>query len=207
MLTREHLPGAAHPCLHFVDNEQYPVLIANASQSIQKTFRRRHVTPFTLHGLDDDGRNLFGRRRSLEQTLLDPVERALTRATITTVSRTEWITKLVRIRHVHDVERLSLETFALCCFRRRQRKRAEGSSVKTVEEPDELFTTSRVHRELECSLDCLSTAVGEVRAGRRLHGHDRVEFLGELRHVTIIVISAAHVDQLCRLVLNRFHDI
>src|SRR6185503_8694195 len=78
------------------------------------------------------------------------------------------------------------------------------SPVKAVEEGDELLTTSRVHREFERSLDCLRTAICEVRPRWRLHRHDRVELLRELWHVTIVIISAAHVDQLCCLFLDSF---
>src|SRR6185369_1934654 len=164
MLARKHLPGATHPRLHFINDQHDPVLITDAPQPIEKTFRRRHVTTFALHSLNDDGRHFFRRRRGLEQTLLDPVERALSRTTITTVSRAERIAKLVRVRHVYNVERLALETFALRGLRRCQRERAECASVKAVEERDELLATSRVHRELQCGLDCFSAAVCEVRS-------------------------------------------
>src|ERR1051325_5781146 len=171
MLARKHLPGATHSTLDFINHEQNTVLVTNAPQSIQKTFRRGHVTTFTLHGLDDDRRYFLRRRRRLEQTLSDPVERALSGSTIAAVSRAERIIKLVRIRHVHDVERLALETLALRCLRRRQRKRAECAPVKTVEERDELLATSRVHREFQRSFNCFSAAVGEMRSRRRLHGN------------------------------------
>src|SRR5262249_48437083 len=70
----------------------------------------------------------------------------------------------------------------------------------------ELLTTSRVHREFQSSLDGFSTAVGEVRPRRRLDRNDRIEFLSELRHVAVVIISAAHVNELFSLLLNRFDD-
>ena len=60
--------------------------------------------------------------------------------------------------------------------------------------------------EFQRRLDRFRAAVGEVRSCRRLHRHDRVQFFRELRHVTVVVVSAADVNQLRRLILNRFDD-
>ena len=79
--------------------------------------------------------------------------------------------------------------------------------MKAVEEGDELFAASRVHRELQRSLDGFGTAVCEVCARRRLHGHDRIEFFRKLRHVAVVVISATHVYEFGCLVLDRFDDL
>src|SRR5215213_3008963 len=117
MLTREHLARAAHSRLHFIHDQHDPMLVADASQPIQKTLRRGHVTTFTLHGFNYDRGDFFRWRSRLEQTLLDPVERALARSTVATVSRVKWIAKLARVGHVHNVERLAFEPFALRCAR------------------------------------------------------------------------------------------
>src|SRR5687768_7508961 len=74
--------------------------------------------------------------------------------------------------------------------------------MKAVEEGDELLTTGRVHREFQCSFDGFSAAVCEVRSRRRLNRNNRIELLCELRHVTVVVIGAAHVNQLLCLLLD-----
>src|SRR5215208_817504 len=78
--------------------------------------------------------------------------------------------------------------------------------MKAVEEGDELFPARCVHREFQCSLYCFRPTVCEVRSRRRFDRYNRVKFLGELRHVTVIVVSAAHVNQLFCLLLDRLHD-
>ncbi len=117
MLARKHLSGPAHSRLHLIDDQQNPMLIANASQPFEKTFRRRNVTTLTLHRFNHDRRNFLGRRSRLEESFFNPVERTLSGATVATISSTERIAKLVRIRHVDHVKRLALETFSLCRFR------------------------------------------------------------------------------------------
>ena len=74
------------------------------------------VTTFALHGFNDDRRHFLGGVVVLNRRLLDPVERALARATITTVSRVERIAKLVRVRNVYNVEGLALETLRCAAF-------------------------------------------------------------------------------------------
>src|SRR5687767_14087274 len=74
--------------------------------------------------------------------------------------------------------------------------------MKAVEEADELLAASRVHREFQCSLNGYSAAVCEVRSRRRLNWNYRIELLCELRHVTVVVIGAAHMNQLFCLLLD-----
>src|SRR5438270_4182197 len=62
-----------------------------------------------------------------------------------------------------------------------------------------------MHGELQSRLDRFGATVGEMRSRRRWHRHNRVELLGELRHVTVVIISAAHMDQFRGLILNRAH--
>src|SRR5690349_22205581 len=102
------------------------------------------------------------------------------------------------------VQYLAFEASSLCDLGRRQRKRSQRSSVKAVEETDELLATGRVHRELQRSLDCFSAAIREVCARRRFDGHDGIELLCELRHVAVVEIGAAHVNQLFCLLLDCF---
>src|SRR3712207_6396779 len=98
MIAGKHLARASHPRLDLIDDQQDPVLIANASQPGKESLRSRHVTTCALHCLDDDSRNFFRRSGGLKEAFLDPVQRPRPRATITAVSRVKWIAKLVWIR-------------------------------------------------------------------------------------------------------------
>src|SRR3982751_4230180 len=63
-----------------------------------------------------------------------------------------------------------------------------------------------MHREFERSLNCFSATVGEVSSGRCFDRYDLVELLCELRHMPVVVVGAAHVDELCGLLLNCAHN-
>src|SRR6266567_239575 len=78
--------------------------------------------------------------------------------------------------------------------------------METPKERNKFFTASRVHRELQSTLDSFSAAVSEVRARRSLHRNDLIELLRQLRHRRVVVIGAAHVNKLRGLILNRADD-
>src|SRR5262249_38750655 len=116
MLQGEHLSGATHPALNFINNQEDAMLIANASQLSKKTLGRRHISSLALHWFDDDSGDFLGRRSRLEQPILNPIHRALDHAAVAAVFGAEWIAILVRIRHVHNVQHLSLKPDALRGF-------------------------------------------------------------------------------------------
>ena len=62
VLAREHLPGAAHPRLHLVDDQQHAVLRGQLAQPLQERRRRHDVAALALDRLDDDGGDFVGRR-------------------------------------------------------------------------------------------------------------------------------------------------
>ena len=74
--------------------------------------------------------------------------------------------------------------------------------MKTAEERNELFAAGGVHRQLQGSLNSFGAAVGEMCAGRSLNGDYFVELLRQFRHSRVVVVGAAHVNQLRRLVLD-----
>ena len=92
------------------------MFIADAAESLKEILRGRHVSAFSLHSFNYNCRDFIRRRGCFEKPFLDPVQRALTRATVAAVRRIEGIAKLVWIRHVHDVERLAFKTAALRDF-------------------------------------------------------------------------------------------
>ena len=56
--TGPPLAGAADAALHFVDDEQDAVLVADAAQFLHEDGGRDHVAALALDGLDEDGRAL-----------------------------------------------------------------------------------------------------------------------------------------------------
>ena len=67
VLGGEHLAGAPHAALHLVEHQQDAVQIAERAQPRQEVRRRHDVAPFAQHRLDDDGRDVLGRRHRGEQ--------------------------------------------------------------------------------------------------------------------------------------------
>ena len=118
MVERKHFSGAAHPALYFIYNQKDAVLVADSPHLLQKTRGRRHIATFTLHGLNNNRGNFFRRRRTLEQTIFDPIDRPLDNATCAAIVGAERIAIFVRIRHMDHVEHLSLETQPLRDFGR-----------------------------------------------------------------------------------------
>ncbi len=74
--------------------------------------------------------------------------------------------------------------------------------MKTVKERNELFAAGGVHRQLQSGLDSFGAAVGEVCSRWRGNRHNLVELLRERGHVPVVVISAAHMNQLFGLVVE-----
>src|ERR1700681_843993 len=78
--------------------------------------------------------------------------------------------------------------------------------MKAAKERNELLAPRGMHGELQSCLDSFSAAVGEMSPRRSRDGHDLVELLGQFRHALVVIIGAAHVNQLGGLVLNRAYD-
>ena len=78
--------------------------------------------------------------------------------------------------------------------------------MKAIEERDELLAPGCMHCELQSRLNCFRAAIGEVRSRGRRNRNNLVKLLRELRHMTIVVIGATHVNELSCLILNRAHD-
>ena len=113
MFNRPHLARAPDARLHFVNDEQDAVLVADAAQTLQKSLGGRHIAAFALHRFDYDRGDFFGRGCRLKQTFFDPIQSALGWSTIAALVGAERIAIVVRERHVNHVEQLALETTAL----------------------------------------------------------------------------------------------
>ena len=78
--------------------------------------------------------------------------------------------------------------------------------MKAVEEGYELLAPCRIHGELQSGLDGFRATTGEVCARRAIDGNYLVEFAREFRHVLVVIIRAADVNQLRGLFLNGADD-
>ena len=52
MFVREETPGASHPDLHFVENQQHLIAIAKFAEPLQIVRPRHHDAAFALNRLD-----------------------------------------------------------------------------------------------------------------------------------------------------------
>ena len=132
VLRGEHLAGAADARLHFVEDQQNAVPVAQRAQALQEAIRRHQVTALALDRLDQDRRDFVRRHVAREQHLLDVVEhrRAL-------IAAREQRAILIRIRHVRDARHRREEAFLLRVLARRERERAHRAAVEAAEKADE----------------------------------------------------------------------
>ena len=64
-----------------------------------------------------------------------------------------------------------------------------------------------IHRQLQSGLDGFGTAVRKVRFRGPFDRDNFIKLLPECGHVAVIKIGAAKVDQLGRLIADRFYDV
>src|SRR2546422_1673475 len=69
MLDAPHPSRAPVTCLHLVDDEHDPVVVADAAYALEELRRRDDETAFALDGLDHDCRDGFGGDGGHERTL------------------------------------------------------------------------------------------------------------------------------------------
>src|SRR5262249_5590194 len=69
VIGRPQMAGAPHPGLHFVEDEQDAVLVADAAQPQEELWPGDDVAALALDGLDEDRGDLLGRDAVLEQRL------------------------------------------------------------------------------------------------------------------------------------------
>ena len=74
ILQREIFSGPPEPALHFVDNKENVMLVADLSETLQELWRRRDVTPFANHSLDQNSGCIVW-RSLLRQKKLELIQR------------------------------------------------------------------------------------------------------------------------------------
>src|SRR6267378_4644327 len=60
VLRGKHLAAATYACLHFIENQQNAVPIAQLAQARQKSIGRYYVATLALNRLDQDGGDFAG---------------------------------------------------------------------------------------------------------------------------------------------------
>src|SRR5579864_7863022 len=194
VLDRPPLSAASCPALHFISDQQDPVLVANLPQLLQEDRRRWYVTAFALHWLDENCRNFLGRNRSLENFIFNKSrarQRVLLALAVDVGKK--------NVRHSRHQRR---EAAALLRLGRGQRQRSHGSPMEGAKKRDHLLPACVIARQLERALNRLRTRVPVVNAMRPRHRRNFRQPLGQRDQAFIIKIRARHVDQFARLLLN-----
>ena len=152
VFAREHLPGAAHPGLHFVEDQQRAELVAERAHGGQIRVVRNDYPALTLDRFEQHRPDVVARRAARDEDVLqrrDVVE-----------------------RHVLEAREHAAERQAECGFAARG-ERAEALAVETARRDDDLLFVRIVRaRELERRFDRLRPAIAEERIlqiARRQH--------------------------------------
>ena len=119
------------------------------------------------------------------------VERTLASATIATIRSVEWIAKLVdTAREQRQSRRLPFR----CAAFDEVSESDPSVSMKLLKNAMNFSRPVACIASFNAGFDCFSAAVRKVRARGAGIGTIR-QFLCQLRHVTVVIVSAAHVDQ------------
>ena len=78
--------------------------------------------------------------------------------------------------------------------------------MKASEEGDDVLPSRRIARELEARLDRLGAGVAEKRSDAALDRRDGRELLRQPHLRLVVEVGPRHVQELLRLIGDRFHD-
>src|SRR6188474_2901365 len=79
--------------------------------------------------------------------------------------------------------------------------------MERAKERNELLPPRVIHRDLQCRLDRLGTAVSKVGACRGVDRADLFELLAQFGHVTVVIIGSTKVNELVHLLRYRCNDL
>ena len=146
MFAREHLAGATDARLHFVEDQQDAVLVAELAQAGEKAVGRHEIAAFALDRLDQDRRDFGGRHVALEQHA-DVIEHRLA-----LVAASQQRAVRVRVGHVRDAGHRRRKAFLLRVLARGERQRAHRAAMEAAEKADEARSSGHVARQLQRAL-------------------------------------------------------
>ena len=166
------------------------MLVADPPQPLEEPVLGDDVPALALDRLDDDRRDLVGRRQPVEQDLVEPAQ---------VLDPPE--------RRVEDAGQQRTEVRVVLGLRCGQAHRTVGAAVEGAEERDDVRPLRREPGELDGRLDDLGPGVAEV--GPRPSGHrgepgQLAAHLGVDRQVEV---AGAEVDELGRLFLDGGHHL
>ena len=206
MLGGEELPGAPHPRLDLVGDEEDPVLVGEGSKLREEFLLGDEVAALPLDRLHDDGRDLFRRGDALEKRLLQVVEAFDVAGLGRLAHRTSIALRVVRVVHLGEHGTVALPLHRLA---RGEGHRAHRSSMKCPEEGDDLLPLGPEPRELDRGLDRFRPGIGEEdpwAASATPDGRHLREPLRELRDRPGVEVRRTHVEELSRLLADGGDD-
>ena len=191
VLGGEHPAGSSHPGLHLVEDQQDPVLVADAPQRRQKIRQRQQVSALAQDRLHDHRGHILGRHQVREQLFLDAGRVAP-----------------VGVEHAWQQ---GTEVLSVLGLAGGQGQGAQSAAMKAAPKGDDGAAPRVVASQLEGGLDRLGSRVGEKRLPReslrrRQARRQAVQPLAHGAIAAIVEIGAADVDQLVRLGRDRGGD-
>ena len=201
MLRGEHLARAPDPRLHFVEDEQDTVLVAERPEPGEESVRRHEVSALALDRLDQDPGDLRRGDVVLEEHVLDVVEDGLP-----LIRAGQQRSEVVRIRDMRDAGHRGKESGLLRVLAGRERESAHRPAMEAAEEPDETRTSRDVARELERALDGFgSTLAHKTHRGIVTHRLQVAHTLSEA-HLLLMPVVAGDVQEALRGLRDRTDD-
>src|SRR2546421_5054795 len=163
VLTGKHLAAATYARLHFVENQQNAVAIAQLAQARQKSVGRYYVATLALNRLDQDRGDFAGRNVADEQAVLNIVKYGLTLI----VAREQRMVR-IRKRHVGDARHRGA-ALLLGLLTGSKSERPHRAPVKTAEKTNESRTSTNVARQFQCTFHRFSAGLAEKTEHRLAH--------------------------------------
>ncbi len=206
MFDGKPLAGAADAALHFVDDEQDAVLVADAAQLFHEDGGRDDVSAFALNWFNKNGGDFFGGENRFEQFVFD--EAGAAERKFLGILRTAFTTAIdIGVANVGDSGHERRETALLLRLGAGERERTHGASVERAEKGDDLLSLGVIAREFQGAFDGFGSGVSVINFVWALHGRDRRQALGEGHERLVIKIGTRHVDQFAGLLLNGGDDV
>ena len=166
------------------------MLVADVAKALEEPVLGDDVAALALDRLDDDRRDLVGRRELVEQDVVEPLE-----------------VLDPPVRGVEDPRQERPEAGVVLGLRRRQRDRAIGPTVERAEERDDVRPLGGEPGELDRRLDDLRPGVAEVGAHAARDRRDPRQLAADLGVDRQVEVGRREMDQLGRLLLDRGHDL
>src|SRR5947208_15419098 len=145
VLTGKHLAAATYARLHFIENQQNAVPIAQLAQARQKSIGRYYVATLALNRLDQDGGDFAGRHVADEQAVLNIVKDGLT-----LILAREQRPVRIRKRHMGHTRHGSAALLP-GLLTGSESQRTPRAPLETAEKADESRASTDIARQFQCA--------------------------------------------------------